>query len=248
MTRSALRIAAIDCCEHTLATFDSVPGSQLISRTSREGTLNNHNDAMDVIIVGVSRYPVRRLFISDLRRIYPNVPVLILRREEAPQATEQEAGHSGDTGQRIRGEFLLSDEQSKDDYEIVRALRQVLPIKPCSHVGKGNDYETVRKVMRVIGERYKDPRLNLENVAKELPMSSVNLSRILNQQVGVTFRQLLRRARIEEAKRMLASGRYSVKEVASHVGFSDTHYFSRSFKELTGLSASDYRSQDAIFG
>lgn len=248
VTGRALHIAAIDCCEHTLATLGRVPGSQLMSRSSREETLNKHNDAMDVIIVGVSRYPVRRLFISDLRRIYPNVPLLLLRREEAPQAPEQEAVHSADTGERIRGEFLLSDKSISDDYEIVRALREVLPIMPCSHTGKGDNYETVRRVMRVIGERYKDPRLNLENVANELPMSKVNLSRILNQQVGVTFRELLRSARIEEAKRMLASGRYSVKEVADRVGFVDSHYFSRSFKKLTGVSASDYRSQDAIFG
>lgn len=66
--------------------------------------------------------------------------------------------------------------------------------------------------------------------------------------MGVSFRQLLRRARIEEAKSMLVSGRYSVKEVASQVGFSDSHYFSRSFKELTALSASHYRSKDALVG
>jgi YesN/AraC family two-component response regulator len=151
-------------------------------------------------------------------------------------------------GQHIRGEFLLSDQQSTDDYEIVRAMREVLPIMPCTHTAKTNNYETVRKVMRVIGEKYSDPHLNLGHVARELPMSPINLSRILNQQVGVTFRQLLRRTRIEEAKRMLGSGRYSVKEVAASVGFSDGHYFSRSFKELTGLSASEYRSQDAVFG
>lgn len=247
MIRKDLLIAAIDCCEHTLATLGRVPSCRLVSRSSREGTLNQ-NDAMDVIVVGVSRYPARRLFISDLRRIYPNVPLLILRREEMAQAPKQEAGYAGETAQRIRGEFLLSDDPSMDDYEVVRALRKVLPIKPCSHVDKDNDYETVRKVMRIIGERYKDPRLSLDNVAKELPMSSSKLSRILNQQVGVAFRGLLRRARIEEAKRMLASGRYSVKEVASHVGFTDSHYFSRSFKELTGRSASEYRLQEAIFG
>ena len=152
--------------------------------------------------------------------------------------------HACRTGQRIRGEFLLSDEASKDEYEIVRALRKILPIRPCSHVGKGTDYETVGKVMRVIGEKYKDSRLNLDNVARELPISRVKLSRILNQQVGLSFR----RARIEEAKSMLVSRRYSVKEVASQVGFSDSHYFSRSFKELTGLSASQYRSKDPLLG
>jgi len=35
-----------------------------------------------------------------------------------------------------------------------------------------------------------------------------------------------------------------VKEVAVKVGFADSHYFSRTFKELTGQSASEYRSRD----
>lgn len=92
------------------------------------------------------------------------------------------------------------------------------------------------------------PDLDLARVARELPISPAYLSRILNQQVGVSFRQLLRNTRIEEAKRMLASQQYSVKEIAAKVGFSDSHYFSRSFKEQTGFSATDYRSQDGIFG
>lgn len=241
----ALHIAAIDCCEHLLAALGSVRGAQVISHLSRGDTLNHHT-SVNLIVIGVSSYPARRLFITELRRTYPNVPVLILRLEQMPRGLEREGVHSCATGQRIRGEFLLSDEPSRDEYKTVRALRKILPIRPCSHVGKGTDYETVRKVMRVIGQKYKDPRLNLDNVARELPISRIKLSRILNQQVGVSFRQLLRRARIEEAKSMLVSGRYSVKEVASQVGFSDSHYFSRSFKELTGLSASHYRSKDAL--
>ena len=247
MTGHALHIAATDCCEHTLAALEGVPGSHLFSHVSRDDLLRNHH-AVNVIVIGVSTHPARSLFMSDLRRIYPNVPVLLLRLEEASQAIEHRTVHACRTGQRIRGEFLLSDEAGKDEYEIVRALRKILPIRPCSHVGEGTDYETAGKVMRVIGEKYKDPRLNLDNVAKELPISRVKLSRILNQQVGLSFRQLLRRVRIEEAKSMLVSGRYSVKEVASQVGFSDSHYFSRSFKELTGVSPSQYRSKDPLLG
>jgi two-component system response regulator YesN len=77
----------------------------------------------------------------------------------------------------------------------------------------------LREVIRVIAEKYSDPELDLARVARTLPMSPVSLSRILNQQVGVSFRQLLRHVRIEEAKRMLSSRRYSVKEVAAKVGF-----------------------------
>jgi AraC-like DNA-binding protein len=194
---------------------------------------------VDLVVIGVSRYPVRRLFISQLRKVYPRVPVLILRRAEVDQGLKKV----------IRGEFVLSAESTgKGDLETVRILRKVLPIEPCLHVEKVHNYDTVREVVRVISENYSNSDLDLAHVARELSISRVHLSRILNQQVGVSFRQLLRNTRIEEAKYLLALKQYSVKEVAARVGFSDSHYFSRSFKELTGQSASEYRSQDLVFG
>jgi len=149
----------------------------------------------------------------------------------------------------VRGEFILSEKpEDKSDLEIVRALRKVLPIRECEHVHKTHNYDTVRAVIRVIAEHYADPHLDLQRVARELYMSPAVLSRVLNQQVGISFRQLLGTTRIEEAKRMLASRQYSVKEVAVRVGFSDSHYFSRSFKKQTGMSASEFHAQDPIFG
>lgn len=193
---------------------------------------------VDLVVIGVSRYPVRRLFISQIRKVYPRVPVLILRRADVDQGLQKV----------IRGEFVLSAESTgKGDLETVRILRRVLPIEACLHIDKVHNYDTVREVVRVISENYSNSDLDLAHVARDLSISRVYLSRILNQQVGVSFRQLLRNTRIEEAKYLLALKQYSVKEVAARVGFSDSHYFSRSFKELTGLSASEYRSHDQVF-
>jgi AraC-like DNA-binding protein len=229
---------AVDCCEHILAVLERVPSSRLTAVLSKDRSRCPASNHVDLIVIGVARYPVRRLFISQLRRVFPDIPMLLLRR------IEQDRGSDA-----IRGEFVLSAEPGhKADLEIVRALRGVLPIQPCPHVHKGRHYDAVREVVRVIADNYKNPDLDLAQVAKEIPISPIQLSRILNHEVGLSFRQILRQTRIEEAKLMLATREFSVKEVAARVGFTDSHYFSRSFKELTGLSASDYRSQDAIFG
>jgi len=231
-------IMAIDCCEHTLALLRSILRSRLTLIQTRGNTANFDRDSgIDFIVIGAPHYPVRRPFISRIRELYPDVPFLILRRSEGINGTED----------IIRGEFLLSDHGSEDDLQIVRAIRGLLPVKPCEHTHKGYNYETVRDVMRILSENYADPELGLEKVAKQLPISSVQLSRILNQEVGVSFRRLLRQTRIEEAKHLLASKRYSVKEVAVRVGFTDSHYFSRTFKALTGKSASEYRLRDSVF-
>lgn len=232
-----LQIIAVDCCEHIQESLKRIPASRLTVVVAKDKpSLDAHAHHVDLIVIGVSRYPVRRLYYSQLRRVYPDSPLLILRRVDG----EAEA---------VRGEFILGDRDSYiDDLEIVRSVRRVLPLQPCTHIAKGNNYETVREVVRLIAENYSKSDLDLVRVAHELPMSPSQLSRVLNQQVGVSFRQLLRQTRIEEAKRMLVTSQFSIKEVAARVGFTDSHYFSRSFKELTGLSASEYRGRDAIFG
>ena len=170
---------------------------------------------------------------SQIRHLYPSPPMLLLRRDEGSENI-------------IRGEFILSDRRNRLDLEIVSSVRSILPLPACEHTAQGLHYDIVRDVMRVIAENFARHDLDLQKVANALSISSVNLSRILNQSVGVSFRQLLRNTRIEEAKRLLVSQRYSVKEVAALVGFGDSHYFSRSFKAATGQSASDHRSRGAV--
>ncbi len=237
MSQTTFQIVAVDCCEHVLAALsEGLPSRFTTITASDNARVTDADNKVDLIVIGLARYPVRRLFISQLRRIYPEVPVLIIRRP------------AEGTGESVCGEFILSDRAGQADLEIVSALRPFLPFRPCAHAHKASSYDLVRRVVRVIAEKYTDPELNLAQVAEELPISPIYLSRVLNRKVGISFRQLLRHTRIEEAKRMLASRHYSVKEVAERVGFSDCHYFSRSFKELTGQSASEFRAQDTIFG
>jgi AraC-like DNA-binding protein len=235
--QEALHIMAVDCCAHVLGALGAITSEQLTSISiGLKGTYDSveQKREVDLIAIGVSKYPVRRIFISQIRAVYPNTPMLILRHEE--KALER----------AIHGEFILSDRRNSFDLEIVSAVRSILPLAACEHSTPGLHYDIVRDVMRVISENFARHDLDLQKIATALSISAVTLSRILNKSVGVSFRQLLRNTRIEEAKRLLVSNQYSVKEVAALVGFADSHYFSRTFKVATGLSASEYRSSDAV--
>ena len=47
--------------------------------------------------------------------------------------------------------------------------------------------------------------------------------------------------RISYACDLLVSNKHSVSDIASMAGYSDVYYFSRVFKENTGMSPSDYK-------
>ena len=232
-------ILTIDCCEHILKILQRAVEVNLAAFSSKQ-TNNFPIDETDLVVIGVSNLPVRRLFISRLRRFYPEVPMLILRHETVNFDEPEE---------HIRGEFILSDKQRDDDLELVKSIRKVIPFTLCQHLRAGRNYDLVNSVTRFIAEHYADPNLDLNQVADEISVSPAKLSRVLNKDFGISFRRLLKHIRIEEAKRMLASQKISIKEISARVGFADSHYFSRSFKEMTGLTATEYEpdSSDLIF-
>lgn len=238
--QSEKNILAIDCCKHVLSTFEILTDCSVTVFDS----INNMNAAFpgcdpDLIVIGVLNIPMRRIFSGRMRRFYPDVPMLILRREITKSVKLR---------REIKGDFILSANRHRDDLGLVKCVSAVLPLKYCFHPKLEDNYDLVTNVTRIIREHFSDPQLNLNQVAEEIPAAPSKLSRILNKHAGVSFRQLLRHIRIEEAKRMLSSHRYSVKEVAARVGFADSHYFSRSFKEITGLNATkyEYSSHDLL--
>jgi two-component system response regulator YesN len=77
------------------------------------------------------------------------------------------------------------------------------------------------------------------DIAQLLRTNPDYLNRTFKDRTGQTLTRYLHLRKLEEAKRLLASGR-SVKEAAARTGWPDTKYFARRFKRLTGLTPSQY--------
>lgn len=76
-------------------------------------------------------------------------------------------------------------------------------------------------------------------------MSRFAFSRNFHAAFALTFREYVMRARIGEARRILAEGGHPVTEVAFATGFSDGSYFARMFKRHTGVLPSEYQVTDS---
>lgn len=72
-------------------------------------------------------------------------------------------------------------------------------------------------------------------------LSASRLQALFREVTGYPPLDYLRRQRVEDARRLLADGRLSVKEVAARTGFRDTSHFSKVFRRIDGLSPAHYR-------
>ncbi len=94
--------------------------------------------------------------------------------------------------------------------------------------------------MDFIEKNYADPQLNLNSVCSYLSISASRFSTIFKNITGETFMEVLIRIRMQKAKELLENTDLKNYEIAEKVGFGDPHYFSISFKKMTGKTPSEY--------
>ena len=85
--------------------------------------------------------------------------------------------------------------------------------------------------------------ITLETFAAKFGITKTYFSHLFRDSTGVSFKQYLTSLRIEYAKRMLAEKELSIIDVGFECGFLTPSQFSRSFKQNTGMTPSEYRTQ-----
>ena len=91
-------------------------------------------------------------------------------------------------------------------------------------------------------DRQLESSLTLNEIAKEAALSKFHFIRLFKKMYGQTPYQYLTIVRIEQAKRLLRTGK-SVKEVCFAVGFDSTSSFTGLFKKITGSTPISYKNR-----
>ena len=99
--------------------------------------------------------------------------------------------------------------------------------------------ERVRKVKEALLEHLDAPP-GLDDLAVIAGCAASHLSRTFTQVEGLTLSNWLRRARIEKAATLIATGRCNVSEAALEVGYQSFSHFSRAFAEEKGVPPSQW--------
>lgn len=126
-------------------------------------------------------------------------------------------------------------------------LEEVCEEKVIEDLPSEEDQSVMEKVYEaVIKEKiFKDLDLTLDSLAKSMDINRNYLSKAINRTTGKNFNTYINEHRVKEAIKLLSSEKsdiISIDAIALEVGFNNRTSFYQSFKKITGLSPSDFRS------
>ncbi|WP_294617380.1 AraC family transcriptional regulator [uncultured Bacteroides sp.] len=181
---------------------------------------------------------------------YPQFRQIRLLLEEAKRGVLfRAAAEAGDTVRRLLSAFpgLKGFCQLTGLLELLQAMAVSAPKKllasPCYYEKfptAGN--KRIDKIISFINSNYTRP-LRLDEMAEMANMNSSAFCRFFKEATEKTFLQYVADMRIGYACKLLAIGDMEVAQIAVECGFDAISHFNRTFKQLTGMTPTQYRSQ-----
>ena len=133
--------------------------------------------------------------------------------------------------------LILSREQLKERYSKNFSLESM------GIYIKSSDEKFMQKLYTVLQQNLSNSELNLDSFCKELGLSKSNLYRKIKQITGNSPNEFVRNFRLSTAAKMLKETDMSITDVYCAVGYNSLAYFSNSFKNLYGMSPTEYKVQ-----
>ncbi|MEI6602334.1 MAG: helix-turn-helix transcriptional regulator [Clostridia bacterium] len=97
------------------------------------------------------------------------------------------------------------------------------------------------KIASFIAQHY--DTITLNEIAETFKLSQRQIQRIIKTSFNTTFKKKLFEIRVQNAKILLKDSTYSILDIANEVGFTNTSYFSKIFREFEQMTPNQYRKQ-----
>ncbi len=102
------------------------------------------------------------------------------------------------------------------------------------------DEQFLEKATTIIHGHLSDSEFNVEKFAMEMAMSRVQLHRKLKALADQSASDFMRRLRMKKAVELLREGELNVTQVGFEVGIPNQSYFAKTFKEIYGVTPSEF--------
>jgi AraC-like DNA-binding protein len=103
--------------------------------------------------------------------------------------------------------------------------------------------QDLNRIREFLESNDSDPGISTQHVYQRLGIPKTRVSELLYKEYHFSFKQIISRMRIEEAKRSLKQTDLRIIDISFNVGFNNITYFNSIFKEYTGLTPSEFKEK-----
>ena len=121
-----------------------------------------------------------------------------------------------------------------------KLFRSKLSLEPSAVTVTSLDEKMLKKCIEVVEQYMDDTELDVDKMCHEVGVSRPQLYRKLKSLTGLSINQFIRSIRLKRAAQLLSQGNSSIKEVMFEVGFSNSSYFTRAFKDEFNCTPKEY--------
>ena len=101
----------------------------------------------------------------------------------------------------------------------------------------------VTKVVKDYMREHYNEEIRRDDMASLVYVTPNYLSKLFNEENGMSMREYLNDVRIEEAKKLILTTSMSISEIACSVGMDNISYFSTVFRKLCGCSPIEWKAR-----
>jgi len=115
----------------------------------------------------------------------------------------------------------------------------ILLIRNSETIQKADSRINITGILKYIDDHFQD--CTLENLAEEFRYSPKYMSRLIRQQTGLKFTDLMTRTRLNRVCIYLRNTDWSIQEIAARCGYTNQNFFYHKFQEACHMTPNEYR-------
>lgn len=177
-----------------------------------------------------------------------HIPVILLtaRADSESQMLGYKLGADAYLPKPFEMEILLSviqNQMRNREYIKSRYRGNQFILSPQEATFSNADEQFMIKLNEMIDQNLSQPDLDVKFLTVQMAMSRTSLYNKIKELTGMGANDYINRRRIDKAIILLIQSDMSITEISEQVGFTYQRYFSTLFKEMKGMTPSQFRAQ-----
>ena len=143
-------------------------------------------------------------------------------------------------------QILLEQQQGNDDSIFSLLTLLLLHLQKSKDGGKlgiqptiSGENTIIRKAQQYVQAHIAD-KLSVPVVAEGIGVSASYLTALFHKHLEFSPAEYIRRIKLQQSKQLIREGQMNFTEISEYLQYSTVHHFSRQFKQMFGMTPTEY--------